>query len=277
MNVSRVSALATEPTRKPPRIMAIANNKGGVGKSTTTTNLAHAFVRLGRRVLVLDNDGQHNTTSTLLGQQIVTPAKGMAQLYLDEANRPVTDFIVPTTIEGVDLIPADATLKEIDVPLIQSPRGRRPELLYRILRHKLHHPGLSHYDIVLIDCAPEWALKTKNAVVAATEILIPVMYGSYEMTGIGHLLEDINRFAAEMMLSVRIAGIVPIRVDHRTNGTIQWVETLKATWPRYVTPQIRYNSKATAAQQRWGTIFQTFPNSKCAEDYMGLAHYLLGR
>lgn len=265
------------PSTRSARVIAVMNNKGGVGKTTTVTNLAHAFAILGKRVLVVDNDGQHNTTSILLGQELPEVTRGMAELYLDSEHRPLSDFIIPTTVEGVDLIPATKELKNIDLPLIRSVRGQYMDILVRLLRYKLSPEALQGYDLVLIDCAPEWSLKARNAVAAAHDILIPVMYGSFELTGIGHLIEDLNDFIAKEVLDVRIAGIVPIKVDHRINDTIYWLDELKTAWPQYITPQIRYNADLMKSQRRWATIFQTHPNSKCAEDYIGLALYLSDR
>lgn len=191
-----------------PRIVAVANQKGGVGKTTTAINLAAALVERGLRVLVVDLDPQGNA-STGLGvddRDLTT-----YDLLVDEA--PLTDVIQPTGIENLGLVPATVDLSSADIELMSN--EKRSFLLHDALRQSaMDQFG---WDYILIDCPPSLNLLTVNAMVAAHSVLVPLQSEFYALEGLSQLMLTVREVRQSANPDLRIEGIVLTMYDRRNN------------------------------------------------------------
>lgn len=201
----------SEPTRPAgPKILAIANQKGGVGKTTTTINLGAALSELGLKVLVVDLDPQGNA-STGLG--IEPEDRDFTTYDLLLGDGPLDRVIVPTGTDGLSLIPATVDLSSADMELISN--EKRSYLLHDALRQ----PALSPYrfDFILIDCPPSLNLLTVNAMVAAHSVLVPLQSEFFALEGLSQLMLTIREVRQTANPGLRIEGIVLTMYDARNN------------------------------------------------------------
>ena len=193
--------------RKPTRILAVANQKGGVGKTTTTINLATALAAVRKRVLIIDLDPQGNA-STGLGLQKVDREVNSYHLLIGEADLVAT--ILDTDIPGLSVIPSGVDLAGAEIELI--------EFENRLHRLKLAlEPYIDPYDYVLIDCPPALGLLTINALTAADSVLVPLQCEFFALEGISHLVRTINRVRKAHNPNLDIQGIVLTMFDGRNN------------------------------------------------------------
>jgi chromosome partitioning protein len=191
----------------PARIIAMCNQKGGVGKTTTAINLGAALAELGRRVLLLDFDPQ-GALSVGLG----IPAHELdLTIYnlLVEQGHDVRDAIQKTSVPDLDIIPANIDLSAAEVQLVGE--VAREQILGRALR-----PILDDYDVVLIDCQPSLGLLTVNALTAAHGVIIPLETEYFAMRGVALLVETINKIIDRLNPRLEIDGILPTMFDART-------------------------------------------------------------
>lgn len=197
-------------------IVAIANQKGGVGKTTTAINLAAGLVELGAKVLLIDLDPQGNA-STGLG--IAADARQATTYDILIENRPVTDVIQPTAIENLLICPANSDLASADIDLVAN--EKRVFLLHDALRD----PGLQAlgFDFVLIDCPPSLSLLTVNAFVAAHAVLVPLQAEFYALEGLSQLMLTVRKIRTTANPGLRIEGVVMTMADSR-NRLSQQVE-----------------------------------------------------
>ncbi len=201
----------SDPTRPAgPKIIAIANQKGGVGKTTTTINLAAALVEEGNRVLIVDLDPQGNA-STGLGIDIEDRSLTTYDLLLDEA--PLLEVIQKTEIEGLSIIPATVDLSSADIELFSN--EKRSFLLHDALR-QYAVDGLA-LDYVLIDCPPSLNLLTVNAMVAAHSVLVPLQSEFFALEGLSQLMLTVREVRQTANKALRIEGIVMTMYDARNN------------------------------------------------------------
>ncbi len=191
----------------PARIIAMCNQKGGVGKTTSTINLGAALAECGRRVLLVDFDPQ-GALSVGLG---VNPNELDRTIYnlLTERGHTIREFIHPTRTENLDLVPANIDLSAAEVQLVGE--VAREQILARVLR-----PALDDYDVVLIDCQPSLGLLTVNALTAAHGVIIPLECEFFAMRGVALLVETIDKITDRLNPRLQVDGILATMFDGRT-------------------------------------------------------------
>ena len=208
----------SDPTRpKGPQIISIANQKGGVGKTTTTINLAAALVELGYRVLVIDLDPQGNA-STGFGVEPSERTLTTYDLLLGEVD--IHDAIQTTDIQGLWIVPATVDLSSADIEMISN------EKRSFLLRDALRQRALDTYaiDFILIDCPPSLSLLTVNAMVASDSVLVPLQSEFFALEGLTQLIMTVREVRQTANPYLRIAGVVLTMYDKRNNLSKQ-VET----------------------------------------------------
>ncbi len=191
----------------PARVIALCNQKGGVGKTTTTINLGAALAEYGRRVLLVDFDPQ-GALSVGLGLPINRIDLTVYNLLM-ERGHDVHDVIHHTKVDGLDVIPANIDLSAAEVQLVGE--VAREQILARVLR-----PVLDEYDVVLIDCQPSLGLLTVNALTAAHGVLIPLECEFFAMRGVALLVETIEKITDRLNPRLQIDGILATMYDGRT-------------------------------------------------------------
>jgi chromosome partitioning protein len=198
----------TSPARS--KIVAIANQKGGVGKTTTTINLAAALVERGLRVLIVDLDPQGNA-STGLGIEVNDREFSTYDLLLEDAT--LAQLIIPTTVQNLSLIPATVDLSSADMELISS------EKRSYLLRDALRQTEMTawRFDFILIDCPPSLNLLTVNAMVAADSVLVPLQSEFFALEGLSQLMTTVREVRQTANPDLRIEGVVLTMYDKRNN------------------------------------------------------------
>lgn len=199
------------------RIIAIANQKGGVGKTTTAINLAASLASLERRVLVVDTDAQANASSGL-GIEVAELRQTIYECLCTET--PASDVILHTQIEGLDVIPSHIDLAGADLELLE--RDKREFVLSTVLA-----PVVDLYDYIIIDCSPSLGLITVNSLVAADSVIIPVQCEYFALEGISKLLGTIKIVKTRLNPRLEIEGFLMTMYDSRTRLNNQIYEEVK--------------------------------------------------
>lgn len=246
------------------QVLAFANQKGGVGKTTTVVSVGAALVELGYRVLVVDLDAQACATFSLgidpEDVQICTREiliKGVAS----------TTAII-TTAENIDLLPATIRLADADAALATT-KGRE-----FTVRNALE-PLQSSYDWILLDCAPSLGIVTVGALIAANSVAIPLQCETLSHRGVGQLLQtvaDVRKFANP---ELKVAGIIPTQYDGRTTHARAVLADLPSTYGVDVLPAIHRSIRFAEAPAAGRTVLSTAPKSVGARNYRALAQAII--
>ena len=262
----------SDPTRpKGPKIVAVANQKGGVGKTTTAINLAAALVEEGARVLVVDLDPQGNA-STGLGIDVEDRALTTYDLLLDEAE--LTDVIQKTDKEGMSIIPATVDLSSADIELISN--EKRSFLLHDSLRQTAM--DAYQWDYILIDCPPSLNLLTVNAMIAAHSVLIPLQSEFFALEGLSQLMLTVREVRQTANPKLRIEGVVLTMFDARNNLSQQVEQDARDNLGDLVfETKIPRNVRVSEAPSFAQPVLDYDPTSKGAEAYRALAKELMAK
>ena len=248
------------------KIIAIANQKGGVGKTTTTVNLAASLGVLEKKVLLIDADPQANATSGL-GIDVDSVEHGTYQLLEHTMN--VDDVIIQTDSPNVDLIPAHIDLVAIEIELVD--KDNREYMLKEALK------GLGdRYDFVLIDCAPSLGLLTLNALTAADSVMIPIQCEYFALEGLGKLLNTVKSVQKIHNNDLDIEGMLLTMYDSRLRLSNQVVEEVKKHFADMVFDTIiQRNVRLSEAPSYGESIIKYDASSKGASNYLNLANEIL--
>ncbi len=249
-----------------PRIIAIANQKGGVGKTTTAVNLSAALAQLGEKVLLLDIDPQGNATSGIGIQK----NEVKACIYDALINGlPLERVVMPSSWENLDVIPATIQLAGAEIELVPTV-SREVKLKQALESIK------DGYTRVIIDCPPSLGLLTLNALTAANGILIPIQCEYYALEGLGQLMNTISLVRKHLNENLKIEGVVLTMYDSRTNLSEQVAEEVKEYFKEMVFKTIiPRNVRLSEAPSHGLHILAYDPRSKGAELYLTLAQEVL--
>ena len=250
------------------RVIAIVNQKGGVGKTTTAVNLGASLAILGHRVLLVDSDPQGNTTSGLGIDKHALPSDIYAVLLADA---PAGGAVVPTEIEKLHVIPATLALAGAEIELVAA--LSRETRLRRALS-----PLLPDYDYVLIDCPPSLGLLTLNALTAATEVVIPVQAEYYALEGLSQLTTIVGRIREALNPDLRISGVLVTMFDGRTRLASDVLDEVHAFFPTQVfATQIPRNVRLSEAPSYGKPAALLDVKSRGAQAYLALAREVAAR
>ena len=248
------------------KIIAIANQKGGVGKTTTSVNLAASLGVLEKKILLIDADPQANASSGL-GVDVESVEIGTYQVL--EHTSKAADAIVGTTSPNVDIIPAHIDLVAIEIELVD--KEDREYMLKNALE-----PIKDQYDYIIIDCAPSLGLLTLNALVAANSVIIPIQCEYFALEGLGKLLNTIKRVQKIHNPNLDIEGLLLTMFDRRLRLSNQVVDEVRKHFSTMVFDTIiRRNTRLGEAPSYGESIIAYDATSKGAVNYLNLAQELL--
>lgn len=250
------------------KVIAILNQKGGVGKSTTAIDLGAALGELGKQVLLIDLDPQGNTSSGL-GIEKNRLDQCIYDVLLGEAS--LTDVIIPDVCEGLDVAPATINLAGAEVELVaEMARENRLKEATGAVRGR--------YDYVFIDCPPSLGLLTINALVAADKLLIPIQCEFYALEGVTKLLDSMKRVKTHLNPSLDIFGVLLTMYDGRTTLSKQVASEVRNFFAKRVFDVVIPRSVKISEAPSFGQpITQYDPNGKGAEAYRALAKEVISR
>ena len=252
----------------PARIIAMCNQKGGVGKTTTTINLAAAMAEYGRKILVVDFDPQGALSVNLASDYQEAPT--IYDLMMDTSMHP-KEAIQQTNIENLDIIPANIDLSAAEMNLVTE-MGRE-RVLDGILKKVK-----ADYDVIFIDCQPSLGLLTVNALTAAHGVLIPMATEFFALSGVALLIQTIEKVKARTNPTLELDGLIPTMHDQRTLHSREVLERLQEAFPGKVfDTAISRTVKFPDATVAKKPITQFAPSSDAAEGYRRVARELVKR
>ena len=249
-------------------IIAVANQKGGVGKTTTTINLSACLAEQGQKVLVIDVDPQGNTTSGL-GIDKNNTENTVYELMLGEAS--IDDCIYKSVMDDLDVIPSNVNLAGAEIDLIDI--DDREYILKKIVNSLKEK-----YDFILLDCPPSLSMLTVNAMTAANTVLVPIQCEYYALEGLSQLIRTINLVKQKLNPELEIEGVVFTMYDARTNLSLQVVENVKANLKQTVYKTIIPRNIRLAEAPSHGLPINLYDSKSAgAESYRLLAEEVIHR
>ena len=248
------------------KTIAIANQKGGVGKTTTAINLSASLASNDLKILLIDSDPQGNATTGLGVDKSVERPTIYDVLFSDV---PVSTTILKTDFEGLDMVPANRNLVAANLELVDLPNRETR------LKAKLDEVR-GNYDYILIDCPPALDLLTLNALLAADSVLVPIQCEFFALEGISQLMDTVERIKESFSHNLKIEGILLTMYDDRTNLTKQVADDLKEFFQDQVFKTVIPRSIRLAEAPSYGKpILQYDVRSKGSESYIRLAKEIL--
>ncbi|MBL0385030.1 ParA family protein [Tumebacillus sp. ITR2] len=249
------------------RVIAVANQKGGVGKTTTAVNLGACLASLGKRVLLIDIDPQGNTTSGI-GINKADVRYDIYDVIINEVN--AADAILPTEVPHLSILPATIQLAGAEIELV-------PTMSREVRLRQALQPIKNQYDYMLIDCPPSLGLLTVNSLTASDSVLIPIQCEYYALEGLSQLLNTIRMVQKHLNTALEIEGVLLTMLDARTNLGLQVIEEVKKYFREKVyTTVIPRNVRLGEAPSHGQSIIQYDPRSRGAEVYLELAKEVVG-
>ena len=249
------------------RVIAIANQKGGVGKTTTSINLSACLAEKGKKVLVIDTDPQGNTTSGL-GIDKNDLDNTVYELILGECS--IYDCIVKDAIPNVSVLPSNVNLAAAEIELI----GVDKEF---ILKNEVDFVK-DDYDFIIIDCPPSLNLLTINAMTTADSVLVPIQCEFYALEGLSQLIHTVNLIKERLNPDLEMEGVVFTMYDSRTNLSMQVVENVKANLQENICETVIPRNIRLAEAPSYGMPITMYdPKSSGADSYRKLADELINR
>ena len=237
------------------RRIAVLNQKGGTGKTTTSVNLAAGLAEVGHRVLLIDLDAQGNVAVSLG----LSAAKNVYHVLIEGAHP--ADCII-NVADNLDALISNTSLAQAEVKLVTE-RDR-----YKVFARRME--SVSNYDFIVMDCGPSLSVLNQNALTYADHILIPVSCDYLSLVGVKQILRTLKKVNELLLHPVNILGVVPTFFDVRTRISVEAVNTLNAYFKDRVMPPIRINTRLKEAPSHKKTIFEYAPDSRGSEDYRRL-------